>query len=304
VSIYAIRDIACPLESADLFATAEFDGRVTVWSVAAQKPIATFDTVCEFGGKRLAVVDGDPPIVVAGAWARHGVCAYEATSGRMLWQRRDLRQVQTLSALPSGRVGVGFERRVFHVLAASSGETLTTIRGVYDLYASRNVPFALGQGRSGSEWIGLYDLRGARIWRAHMSSFAIVDAALGPDAILVAEVGSPLGCLDWSGVDQWHWVPPGSGDVIRVAWNEQAEAWAAAHRPHGPMEPLRMLLLDLATDGEIRSSREIGSVYEAQFLAGGSLLVVSRIEGNEIIGGEVLHVTSGERVWSFLAGGA
>jgi hypothetical protein len=70
------------------------------------------------------------------------------------------------------------------------------------------------------------------------------------------------------------------------------------------MEPLHMLLLDLATDGEIRSSREIGSVDEAQFLAGGSLLVVSRIEGNEIIGGEVLHVPSGERVWSFLAGGA
>jgi hypothetical protein len=120
VSIYAIRDIACPLENADLFATAEFDGRVTVWSVAAQKPIATFGTVSEFGGKRLAILDGDPPIVVAGAWARHGVCAYEASSGRMLWQRRDLRQVQTLSALPSGRVGVGFERRVFHILAASS----------------------------------------------------------------------------------------------------------------------------------------------------------------------------------------
>jgi hypothetical protein len=297
-SIYAIREIACPLESADLFATVEFDGRVTVWSVEARKPLATFDTVCDFGGKRLAVLDGDPPIVVAGAWERHGVCAYDATSGRVLWQRRDLRQVQTLSPLPDGRLGVGFERRVFHVLARPSGKTLETIRGVYELWASRSLPFVLGQGRSG--WIGLYDLHGGRVWRARPSSFAIVDAALGPDAILAAEVGSPLSCLDWSGADRWHWVPPDGGDVIRVAWNDQAGAWAALCRDL--TNPQRgTLLLELATDGEIRSSGEIGVVVEAQFLAGGSLLVVSRIEHDQLIGGEVLRVSSGEQVWSFLA---
>jgi hypothetical protein len=304
LSIYAIREITCPLESADLFATAEFDGRVTAWSVGAQKPIAAFDTVSDFGGKRLAILDGDPPMVVAAAWARHGVCAYDATSGSVLWQRRDLRQVQTLSALPDRRVGVGFERRVFHVLAGSSGETLATVRGLYRLYASRNLPFVLGEGRSGSQWIGLYDRRWARVWRARISSFAMYEAALGPDAILAAEVGSPLSCLDCSGADRWHWVPHGGGDVIRVAWNEQADAWAAVHRPSERTEPRRgMQLLELTTDGGIRSSREIGPVFEAQFLAGGSLLVVSRIEGNELIGGEVLHVPSGERMWSFLAGG-
>jgi hypothetical protein len=299
-SIYAIRDIACPLETAGVFATAEFDGRVTVWSGEARKPLATFDTVYEFGGRRLAVVDGKPPIVVAGAWARHGVCAYEATSGSVLWHRRDLRQVQTLRPLPGGRLGVGFERRVFHVLAASSGETVTTMRGVYALHAAANLPFMLAEGRSGTRWIGLYDLSGARVWRTRISSFAIQDAALGPDSILVAEVGSPLSCVDWSGADRWHWVPPDGGDVIRVAWNDRAGAWAALCRY---LEPQRgMLLLELATDGEIRSSREIGSVVEARFLGGGSLLVVSRIESNELIGGEVLRVPSGEQVWSFLAG--
>jgi hypothetical protein len=301
-SIYAIREIAGPLGSANVFATAEFDGRVTVWSVEAREPLATFDTVYELGGRRLAVLDGSPPIVVAGAWARHGVCAYEATSGCLLWQRRDLGQVQTLSPMPGGRLGVGFERRVFHVLLASSGETVATIRGVYSLHAAENLPLMLVQGRSGTRWIGLYDLSGARVWRARISSFAIQDAALGPDAILVAEVGSPLTCLDWSGADRWHWVSPDGGDVIRVAWNDEAGAWAALCRYL--REPQRgMLLLELATDGEIRSSRKIGDVLEAEFLAGGSRLVVSRIEHDELIGGEVLRVPSGEQVWSFLAGG-
>src|SRR4029078_11357161 len=98
----------------------------------------------------------------------------------------------------------------------------------------------------------------------------------------------------------WHWVPPDGGDVIRVAWNDQAGAWAALCRDL--TSPQRgMLLLELATDREIRSSREIGVVVEAQFLAGGSLLVVSRIEHDQLMGGEVLRVPSGEQMWSFLA---
>jgi hypothetical protein len=39
---------------------------------------------------------------VAGAWERHGICAYNGLSGDLLWQRKDLKKSQHLAPAGEG----------------------------------------------------------------------------------------------------------------------------------------------------------------------------------------------------------
>ncbi len=69
-----LSEVAVPPWGEDLLVAAWFGGVVGVWSVAGRARCAEFNTVYDFGGRRLALVPGERPVVVAGAWARHGVC--------------------------------------------------------------------------------------------------------------------------------------------------------------------------------------------------------------------------------------
>jgi hypothetical protein len=75
------------------FATAECEHAVEVWSLAERRLMSSFETVLDPGGRRLALLAEDRPIVVAGAYHRHGICAYDALSGDRLWQRKELKRV-------------------------------------------------------------------------------------------------------------------------------------------------------------------------------------------------------------------
>lgn len=60
--------------------------------------VSDFDTVFSFGGNRLAL-DASGERCVAAGWTggqRGGVACYEATTGKLIWHRPDLRQTQRL----------------------------------------------------------------------------------------------------------------------------------------------------------------------------------------------------------------
>ena len=102
---------------------------VEVWSVGDARLLARFDTVVDFGGHRLALATAeDRLVVVAAAYDRLGVAGYDAMFGEGLWQRPNLKRAQHLE--PADRlVVVSFERGPAHVLEASTGTTLATVRG-------------------------------------------------------------------------------------------------------------------------------------------------------------------------------
>src|SRR4051812_25475088 len=102
-----IRHVAAPRWEPDLFVAGEFDRTAQVWSVSRATEVAHVDTVFDFGGRRLALVTGEMPVIVAGAWARHGVCGYSLT-GEQMWQNKARSAVQTVTALASSRVAVGY----------------------------------------------------------------------------------------------------------------------------------------------------------------------------------------------------
>jgi hypothetical protein len=190
-----LREVAAPPWEEDLLVTAQFERVVHVWSMARAARCATFETVFEFGGQRLALVTGERPVVVAGAWARHGVCGYDLT-GNLLWQDRSRTAVQVVTALARGRVVVSYERNATRVLEAASGDEVRSLRGVRQVIAlAPEVSLGLGSGwcRLLDQWL---DPQGSRI---AMRGFAILSAATDGEHLALAEAGGPLRILDSDG---------------------------------------------------------------------------------------------------------
>jgi hypothetical protein len=289
-----IRHVACPLDDDDLFATAEFERTVSVWSLARRRTIVKFDTGLDFGGRRLAITAKPEAIVFVGAYLVHGICGYTASHGRLLWQRKDLKKVQYVEPLPNDRVAAGFdEGRSLHVLDSLTGETAAKLRGLRMLRTSPDSPFALGAAHSGSRWIALYELAsGRRLWRQATTSFAILDAAIGPTSVLVGEVGGPVRCFDLQGAEVWRWDPPAGEHIIRACWSPTTASWVAVLMPYERGGSMRSVL-GLDEKGAMSFAFEVADATEAAFLDRGRFLVTS--------GGHVVEIPSGGVAWDFRA---
>jgi Anaphase-promoting complex subunit 4 WD40 domain len=169
----------------DLFATGEFERQVKVWSLVDRRQLGDFSTVLDFGGRRLALCAHDSdPIVIAGAWERHGICGY-GLNGEQFWQRKDLKKVQRLSWAGNGElVTACFDEGPMRVLDASSGETVDEVRAV-----RRFTPSPFGD-TGGAHLLGHAAVIDTTTWTLHwkapITGFAILSMALAPGAILAA----------------------------------------------------------------------------------------------------------------------
>jgi PQQ-like domain len=299
--VAAIRHIACPRERrSDWFATAEFEHRVDVWSFCERRLVSSFATVLEFGGDRLAFQGDDSPTVLAGAYHRDGICAYDARTGDQRWQRKDLNRIQQVQPLAGDRIAVSRDERPLHVLKRETGETLAEIRGAVGCYGPADREVALLElGRRGPKSIVLYDLVTLdRLWKTSLSSFAVLDAAFGPDALAVSEAGGPVRCLDYDGIEQWRWSPPLGEHFLRLTWSEGLARFCGVlleYESRGSQA-----LVTFGEQGEIESAIEIAAATEHAFLAGGDLLVVAPLDDAKTsAAGEVLAVPTAELVWRF-----
>src|SRR5262249_29443618 len=115
-----VRHIAVPQTDGDFFATAEFEERVTLWSILRRKKLAEIKTVLDFGGKRLTLVQ-ESVFTVLSAGSFYGpVNAYDM-EGSILWSRKDLVGVQQLTAIPNAlepMIGVGADNQPYKILSA------------------------------------------------------------------------------------------------------------------------------------------------------------------------------------------
>jgi hypothetical protein len=83
-------------------ALAEFNSLVQIFDITDQQVLSEFKTVLDFGGRRI-VIDEDGEICFCGCWERYGICDYETTTGKLIWQRKDLKRVQHIQILRSDK---------------------------------------------------------------------------------------------------------------------------------------------------------------------------------------------------------
>lgn len=253
----------------DLVAVGAHERRVEVWSLARLAPLAVMDTVLDFGGQRLALVtDGQAePVVVAGAWARHGVCGH-ALSGERIWQYRERSQVQYVTALAGGRVAVGFERGPATVLDAATGRPRDELRAVVQVVAL-TPEMVLLVSRTHVQVTGA-DLvpRGSRV---ALRSFSVLDAAAGDGLVALAEAAGDLRFLRLDGSERAAYPVPG-GHVRRVAFDASTGTWRALTSVDQG-DRVGCALIRLTPDGELLEQRPLDSVTDAAWLRDGAALV-------------------------------
>jgi len=78
-----IRQLATSF-SGSVIAAGEFERTVHIWDLDTKKHLATFVTILDFGGVRLAIT-GDDTCCFAAAYHREGVAAYSASAGNEIW---------------------------------------------------------------------------------------------------------------------------------------------------------------------------------------------------------------------------
>lgn len=281
----SFRQLAVSIVRDDVIATATLalrmdgttDRSVQVWSIDREMPKSEFDTVLEFGGQRLALCGaGDRMVVVAGAWERHGICGYDAASGKLLWQRKDLKKVQSVSPAYGDSVAACFDTRSMQVLDVASGITIATVRGVRRFWQSRH------QAIGAAEVLGHVAMLKTDDWkiqcRIAVPGFALLAAALAPDAIAISNAvdgdsneASVVYCFSLSGEPLWQRQNPPGTTVPWLGWDDEARVWLGIQ--HDVERRLADTLLRWSADGATVSSIALNSIAEYAFLPSGHLLV-------------------------------
>ena len=283
-----IRHLAVPLKGSDIFAAAEFEQRVTLWSFAARAKLAEFDTVLDFGGNRLALAANANVLLVAARFS--GPLEVYGSGGDLLWSRKDLFGIQHLTQL-SGRgplaLGVGREHGPYVILNALDG---TNIRIVHDTSRIFGNPYSVEVLHvTAHRSVYLATLDSGPSWERSLTSFAVIHAAFSPTEVVYSEAAGPVHCFQLGGQKKWEINPEQGRHFIRVAWNHATGTWMAIdwNYENGGSK----LLLEITDKGTACPIADLGEPAEIEFFGGGDYLATSN--------GDILVTRSAEVVWRF-----
>jgi hypothetical protein len=290
--------IAPALDRDDLVATADQSAETSthVWSVPAERSLSHFVSVASFTGWRLALcTPAERPVVVAGAWERHGVCGYDAATGDRVWQRPEIKRVQQVSSAGnSGQlVAVRPNDGALRILDAATGVEVARVRSAQRYWQSRFGPIGVGDAYQQVLLIdnATWTVRG----RTPITGFAILAAAFAPDAILISDVADErtsgdvptISALDLDGRLLWTYRHPPTVNSPALTWDEDADEWVGIRVEVNRRES--DALLRWARNGTLLSSIPLAEGgIEYAFLPGGRRLVTGL--------GAILDTRSGPEV--------
>jgi WD40 repeat protein len=206
-------------------AAADYDGTVSVWDLETRKRLSYFETPLDFGGRRLAISPRGNVCSIA-SWAYNGVACYDAQTGEVVWARQKLKMPQYLIYAPDGtRLYCAGERRPCAVLDADTGADITSHPRTDNVYCSDFQPLVLLEKRvqrrlelrqSGSRLVAVVS----------PITFAILDAAFGPDSFCLTESGGPVRCIETAdGTERWRYTPANGKHVLAVGYSRAANAF-------------------------------------------------------------------------------
>jgi hypothetical protein len=210
----------------------------------------------------------------------------------MLWERKDLKQVQRLAALPDGvHIAVGMERQPLTIIEATSAETARRHRGIRDLFPN---PRDGAELHVGTGYCRLVAGDQSLVARAQLASFAVLDAAFAPDGFALAEAGGAVRCFDGLGDHLWDWNPPRDSHALRLAWEAEDEVWCAVVWNYEKGGPSQLVSID--GRGKTIDRTILGRLFCCEFMKDGRYLVVSR---SDPLHAEVLCIPAAEAIWQF-----
>jgi hypothetical protein len=208
----AIRHLAVT-DKSSIVAAALFEKTVQIWSWETGQQLGEFQTMLDFGGRRLALTpDGNACIV--GAWGQQGrgargLAAYSIPDGRILWNRKDIRHIQFVKLSGSGReIYCGVEGSSAHIIDTATGDTVGRIRSAIEIFDSLYTSHKLIVQKS------RYLIRGKKEFEILPLSLGLLDAVFSPRALCLSEPKDALNprekvggirLIDFATAEQlWH----------------------------------------------------------------------------------------------------
>lgn len=256
---------------------------VATWDLNSAKCVASFDTVLDPGGRRLAVSSAGSTCVTA-AYTRHGVAGYDTTTGDVVWRRLDLKQTQFVGfAAGDEAVHCAADTRPCHVLDPKDGRTVDTLRGVRRVWQSPSGTHAVLDRPK----LEVVDAGGRTLAKVARVTFAVLDVAFGPDTLCVSESGGPVRCFNYAGGELWRIEPRPDSHVLRLSYALELGIYSGVLWPYvkGGAKQLVRLEPGMAAATTVCL---LGNATEAAFVRRGSALVTS--------GGSMFEVATGRKV--------
>ncbi len=249
----AIRHLATSW-SGVIAALAEFEHRVHVVDLTTGIHLSTFNTILDFGGRRLSITS-DGTNVVAAAYHVEGIAAYSTADGTEIWRRKDLKKAQHIRfSLDDDKIFCGFERKTFAVLRRATGKTITTMRGVKDIWESPFESIRLLEKLT----LVLETNDSRKLASIPRATFAVLSAAFAPGLVCVSESTGPVRCLDTSsGQERWRLAIPDQ-HFLEVAYNENAASFVGVCWPYQRGGPHRLIRFG-SNSGAVTELGELGS---------------------------------------------
>ncbi len=290
-----IREIVPSGAGDDSFLTTDVSGRVSYWRGGSPEPVTTFPTTWSFGGRRLALGgDVHHPVAVTAAWERHGVCAHDAATGALLWQRKDVKRVQHLAAPPGSSVVTACkDDGPMQVLDLSDGSTLARVRGVRGCWGGPGTPL-VGAVLHGVVVIdpGNWTVVVRRATPGWFKPAVAVSSTAALISVVQDQDGGPaaaLRCLTLTGESVWQWDGPRSVLCHDLAWDAASISWLGVLSHVDQAVPDRLVRWSPA--GDMTTVAEIGSTHASAFVLGGARLLLSD--------GSIIDTASGTRTAHF-----
>jgi hypothetical protein len=209
--------------SGSITAIGHSDGSVTTWNLSTNSEVCHFESHFETGGRRLAI-SNDGAMCAVGAYDGYGISMHDTVDGKMIWQRKDLQKVQTLTFgnQHSGALIACFDSKPCHILNATTGETISTLRGVRRFYRC----YVNGrQLRVGARDFKLFNRDQKRsLGSVKVKSFAVLDAVFTERSVVVAEPAGPTRCFDCTDLGlKWEYAPKPGMHILALGYRRDTQ---------------------------------------------------------------------------------
>ena len=265
-------------------ALGEFEKTVAVWDVTSPRRISIFDTVLDFGGERLAL-SGAGDVLIAAAYHRYGVAAYDVSTGDVMWQRRDIKRPQRLTVSHSARVVyVGTDEKPCLRMSLDTGETVGQLRGVRRIVESPYAALAfVDQARPVvSEGDSV-----KAIFAVERTTFAFLSIAFGHSQLAVSEAGGPVRCFELSsGLEVWRFTAAPGVHCLELAYGPELGAFVGVLWSYQSGGHKKLVAFD--ADGKPSPIKDVGCPAVTCFCAKNSSLLTNE--------GRLIHLASGDEV--------
>jgi hypothetical protein len=241
------------VDKRNIFLAALFDKTVFVWSTVTGEKIAEFDTILDFGGKRLAL-GNLKDVFIAGAYTRYGVACYGLTDGNKIWHRNDLKGVQTIRISPDDKtVFCGFSDKAGHLIDLDSGTTIEKLRSVRDIYFDTYENWFVYDGlpdRNPEHYrmpyqAEVFDSKGHK--RAIVPTCSLFDVAFSPNRIVTS--GEGLNFISRQEPDKTIiYNPPADSYIQCITYYPNIDVYFGIQYNYRKLERCQLLKFDLPLD--------------------------------------------------------